>query len=178
MVAITLQTSFVGARSAVLAKGRQTSCMAPASSGRAVPARARRASLSVSAKSVPGVGLMMTRKPVCCKPGDSVDDAAGVLLGGSFSHLPVVDADGKLVGVLSESDLLFTGDLTSQYEEDNIKSDAKTVEDAMVRAAALARALATSLSVLCASARRDESIGAPRPLPRGRLSRSGSHMSL
>ena len=48
----------------------------------------------------------MVRDVLTVKPETDVDDAIKVLSGHDISALPVVDADGKLVGILSEADLL------------------------------------------------------------------------
>ncbi len=48
---------------------------------------------------------VMTPRPATVGPEDSLGDAAGVMVQGGFRHLPVVDVDGKLVGMLSERDL-------------------------------------------------------------------------
>jgi CBS domain-containing protein len=48
---------------------------------------------------------VMTSNPATIGPEDSLGDAAGLMLQGGFRHLPVVDADGALVGMLSERDL-------------------------------------------------------------------------
>jgi CBS domain-containing protein len=51
------------------------------------------------------VKLVMTPRPATVGPEDSLGDAAGKMVEGGFRHLPVVDVDGKLVGMLSERDL-------------------------------------------------------------------------
>lgn len=48
---------------------------------------------------------IMTPEPRTLKSTDLLTDAWTVLINGGFHHLPVLD-DGKLVGVLSASDLL------------------------------------------------------------------------
>lgn len=52
------------------------------------------------------VGELMTARPVVCNADDSVEEAATVMHDHDLSRLPVVDADGALVGVLSRRDLL------------------------------------------------------------------------
>lgn len=49
---------------------------------------------------------VMTREPVTVLPTDPVEVAVELLLARRFTALPVVDADGRLVGVVSEADLL------------------------------------------------------------------------
>lgn len=51
------------------------------------------------------VTVVMTPRPATIGPEDSLGDAAGTMLEGGFRHLPVVDVDGRLVGMLSERDL-------------------------------------------------------------------------
>ena len=51
------------------------------------------------------VDAVMTRDPVTIEPEATLGDAAEVLLQGGFRHLPVVDGEGQLVGMISERDL-------------------------------------------------------------------------
>ena len=52
------------------------------------------------------VGDVMTPDPITILAGASVQTAARLLEENEISGVPVVDADGALVGVLSESDLV------------------------------------------------------------------------
>ena len=49
---------------------------------------------------------VMTPHPVCISPDTSIIDAARLMLERKFSGLPVVDAGGRLVGIVTEGDLL------------------------------------------------------------------------
>ena len=49
---------------------------------------------------------VMTPDPVCISPDASIADAIRLLLERKFSGLPVVDARGSLVGIVTEGDLL------------------------------------------------------------------------
>jgi len=49
---------------------------------------------------------VMTRDPVCVQPDDSIMKAVRLMLQRRISGLPVTGADGKLVGMVTESDLL------------------------------------------------------------------------
>ncbi len=49
---------------------------------------------------------VMTEKVVTLTPEDTVKEAAKVLVDNHISGAPVVDSDGKLVGLISESDLI------------------------------------------------------------------------
>ncbi len=51
------------------------------------------------------VDAAMTRGPVTVEPESTLADAAGALLQGGFRHLPVLDGERRLVGMLSERDL-------------------------------------------------------------------------
>lgn len=51
------------------------------------------------------IDVVMTRDPVTVEPETSLGDAAQRLLRGGFRHLPVVDREARLVGMLSERDL-------------------------------------------------------------------------
>lgn len=49
---------------------------------------------------------IMTPDPVCISPDASISEAIGVMLERKFSGLPVLDAGGSLVGIVTEGDLL------------------------------------------------------------------------
>ena len=51
------------------------------------------------------VSSAMSRKLWSCRPGDDVKDAEQTMRAHQVRRLPVVDSDGKLVGLLSISDL-------------------------------------------------------------------------
>ena len=48
---------------------------------------------------------IMTAKPITVKPTDTVEQAALVMLDNKVGGLPVVDAAGKLVGIISDHDV-------------------------------------------------------------------------
>lgn len=52
------------------------------------------------------VSELMTKKCISVQPGTSLADAARIMLDQHISGLPVVDSTGKLVGVVTEGDLL------------------------------------------------------------------------
>lgn len=49
---------------------------------------------------------VMTENVICVGPGHSVRHAASIMLDNRISGVPVVDDDGRLVGMLTEGDLL------------------------------------------------------------------------
>lgn len=53
------------------------------------------------------VADVMSRDPITVRPETSLKEAVKILAAHRISGLPVVDGDGKLVGVISESDLLW-----------------------------------------------------------------------
>ncbi len=53
------------------------------------------------------VGELMTRKPITITPETSVPTALNFMHDNKIRRLPVVDAHGKLVGIVSEKDLLY-----------------------------------------------------------------------
>ena len=54
---------------------------------------------------------VMTRQPVTASPDMSLRDVAKLLLDHRISAVPVVDAVGKLVGIVSEGDLVRRGEV-------------------------------------------------------------------
>lgn len=53
----------------------------------------------------PQVREFMTKRPVTVKLGDPVKEALDKMERGNFRHLPVVDSEGKLVGMISDRDV-------------------------------------------------------------------------
>jgi CBS domain-containing protein len=56
----------------------------------------------------PGTTLVrdvMTAEVICCRPYTRLDEARGVMKNRRIRHLPVVDDDGRLVGLISIGDL-------------------------------------------------------------------------
>lgn len=51
------------------------------------------------------VGEIMTREPRCCSPEDSVDDVEEIMADEQVRRVPVVDAQGCCVGMISQADL-------------------------------------------------------------------------
>jgi CBS domain-containing protein len=49
---------------------------------------------------------IMRRPVVCVHPGTATRDATALLVENAFAALPVVDADGCLIGIVTEADLL------------------------------------------------------------------------
>jgi CBS domain-containing protein len=52
------------------------------------------------------VSALMTRDVIVVRPETSIDTAAALLLDNGISRLPVIDRNGKLIGVLSKTDLV------------------------------------------------------------------------
>ena len=48
----------------------------------------------------------MTPHPDTIEPSDTTDHAASLMIHGGFRHLPVVEADGRVVGIVSIRDLM------------------------------------------------------------------------
>ncbi|MBS4002722.1 MAG: CBS domain-containing protein [Afipia sp.] len=57
---------------------------------------------------------IMTRKVIKVAPGDSIADAARLMLDNHLSGLPVVDLKGALVGIVTERDLLRRREIGTQ----------------------------------------------------------------
>ncbi|HEX2885670.1 CBS domain-containing protein [Vineibacter terrae] len=89
---------------------------------------------------------VMTRQVHTVTPATSIFDLAQLLLGAQVSAVPVVDADGTLLGIVSEADLVHRVELGTERERswllrlvsndasrvaDYIKSHARRVADIM-----------------------------------------------
>ena len=87
---------------------------------------------------------IMTRDVVTVGPDATLKEAARELVARRISGMPVVDGDGRVVGVLSEGDLLYKQRGTRQperrmlawfvdrhHEAGDAKLDARLVEEAM-----------------------------------------------
>ena len=79
------------------------------------------------------VGQIMTQKMTSLSPQNSVMEAVNLFSECGFRHLPVVDAAGKFVGVLSDRDVLRAMIRTPH-------SDRTSIESIMVREPVTARA--------------------------------------
>lgn len=53
------------------------------------------------------VGERMTKRPITTHPGTPIDDALKLMRESKIRRLPVLDKDGKLVGIVTEKDLLY-----------------------------------------------------------------------
>jgi CBS domain-containing protein len=51
------------------------------------------------------VSHVMTAHPVTCRPDDSLREAAGLMWERDVGCLPVVDGDGRLLGILTDRDV-------------------------------------------------------------------------
>ena len=107
---------------------------------------------------------IMTTTVVCIKPDATVLEAARLLLGERISALPVVDATGRLQGIVSEGDLIHRAEIGSEkittrwkalFEEgatlarDYLKAHGRTVADVMSHPVVLVEE-DTELSVVAA----------------------------
>ena len=54
----------------------------------------------------PNVASLMTRSPVVVSENDAVATVAELLAGNAITGLPVIDSDQRLVGVISQTDLV------------------------------------------------------------------------
>jgi CBS domain-containing protein len=51
------------------------------------------------------VAEVMTRDVICCRPHTPLEEARGVMKNRRIRHLPVVDDDGQVLGIVSIGDL-------------------------------------------------------------------------
>lgn len=68
-------------------------------------------------------GDLMTQSPVTAAPGDTVEHAARLMSQRRIKRLPVVDANGHLVGIISRADVLAVFDRSGQDIRQEIITD-------------------------------------------------------
>lgn len=62
------------------------------------------------------ISKVMTKKPITVSPGSTIREAAQTMLDNKISGLPVVDDKGKIVGIITESDIFRL--VVSDWSED------------------------------------------------------------
>jgi acetoin utilization protein AcuB len=75
--------------------------------------------------STPSVSRYMTRQPFTIEKSASLPDARKVMLDHGIRHLPVIDPDGTLVGIVSERTLL-AADKLLRFTPEAVVGDAMT----------------------------------------------------
>ncbi len=64
-----------------------------------------RVSLATNPKPAIRVSERMTRNPITVKRNETIRDALGKMKNGHFRHLPIIDDNNNLIGMLSDRDL-------------------------------------------------------------------------
>ena len=78
------------------------------------------------------LSMVMTRGPATVEEAAPVSDAAAEMAAGGFRHLPVVDATGALVGMISERDLRARlGTDVARFADATVDALAEPVMEAM-----------------------------------------------
>jgi len=70
-------------------------------------------------------GDLMSAPPIIISPQDTVEDAARIMYLRRVKHLPVVDADGHLVGIVSRADVLSVFTRTDEDIRQEVMADVK-----------------------------------------------------
>jgi len=52
------------------------------------------------------VGQVMTKKVICVSPDNTVDECMALVTEKRIRHLPVIDSEEKILGVISSGDLV------------------------------------------------------------------------
>lgn len=63
---------------------------------------------------------IMTERVVTCSPEDSIEHVMGLMTGGRFRHLPVID-DGYLVGIVSIGDVVKHRIAETEFEAEALR---------------------------------------------------------
>ena len=83
---------------------------------------------------------IMTKNPVCAKENDSVEGVALSMTEKRFGGMPVVDADNKVVGIITDSDIfkvlvsitgVKSGGIQLAFELPNIRGTLRPILDAL-----------------------------------------------
>jgi CBS domain-containing protein len=75
-------------------------------------------------------GDLMTAPPVTVSPDDTIEHAARLMYLRQVKRLPVVDANGRLAGIVSRSDLLAVYGRSDAEIAEDIRTDVLPAEDA------------------------------------------------
>lgn len=76
--------------------------------------------------------LIMTPNPVTVTPSTSVDEARKIMQRHRFRHLPVVNDNGQLVGLITQTDVLAATDSFLRTSDSRMPVPHFPVEDVMV----------------------------------------------
>jgi CBS domain-containing protein len=68
------------------------------------------------------VGNIMTAVVSTCSPADGLDDVLHAMTEGRFRHIPVVDDDGAMIGIVSIGDLVKHKIDELQFQRDQLDS--------------------------------------------------------
>ncbi|MEO1580719.1 MAG: CBS domain-containing protein [Pseudomonadota bacterium] len=82
---------------------------------------ARRIILKERASKETRVDEVMTRKVVCAKPSQQIEECMAIMMNGKFRHLPVME-DKKVIGVISLRDLVKTVIAEQQFTIEQLES--------------------------------------------------------
>jgi CBS domain-containing protein len=78
------------------------------------------------------IDAIMTTDLITLQPADNLDKARAIMRDNRIHHLPVIDEDGQLVGLVTLTDLLAATD-SRLRGEDRLHAKDIPVEDAMIR---------------------------------------------
>ncbi len=78
------------------------------------------------------IDSVMSKNLITVHPGDSLADARTSMRVNHIHHLPVVDDDNKLVGLLTLTNVLAATDSILRGDDDRIHADEIRIEDVMV----------------------------------------------
>ena len=67
------------------------------------------------------ISTFMTRDVVSVRPEDSLEEVKKLLFERHFHHLPVVDSDGKLAGIITSWDLIKSNKRFEEYGDFKVK---------------------------------------------------------
>lgn len=79
------------------------------------------------------VDTIMTRDLVTVNPGDTLDVARSIMRDKRIHHLPVVEDDSNLVGLVTLTDVLAATDSKFRDEDERMKAKDIRIEDVMIR---------------------------------------------
>lgn len=101
------------------------------------------------------VSEVMTREVMFIRPDDTMQKVAEIFGSKSFHHLPVVDDEGKIVGVVSSTDFHMLEDHFTLFK----KREAVSLNTAIMRSMLVSEVMSTKLATIAPTDTLESAVG-------------------